>query len=139
MRLVLLCYKYCCLLSLPARGTCRLIWKEEMGVVRANIQTVEDLYQLIWTAIASKRPIEAVYKGLPRLFCPHRLGRNRRGRAAGAVLPVWWRKRKRTGSTRIAGKLALHCVGEVQPGKVTGGRVAHGPQSFPACILCDRS
>jgi hypothetical protein len=51
----------------------------EMGVVRANIQTVEDIYQLIWTAIASKRPIEAVYKGLPRLFCPHRLGRNRAG------------------------------------------------------------
>jgi hypothetical protein len=50
-----------------------------MGVVRANIQTVEDIYQLIWTAIASKRPIEAVYKGLPRLFCPHRLGRNREG------------------------------------------------------------
>src|SRR3984957_13529767 len=51
----------------------------EMGVVRANIQTVEDIYQLIWPAIASKRPIEAVYKGLPRLFCPHRLGRNRGG------------------------------------------------------------
>src|SRR5882724_2131113 len=50
-----------------------------MSVVRANIQTVEEIYQLIWTAIASKRPIEAVYKGLPRLFCPHRLGRNRGG------------------------------------------------------------
>ena len=50
-----------------------------MGVLRANIQTVEDIYQLIWTAIASKRPIEAVYKGLPRLFCPHRLGRNSGG------------------------------------------------------------
>ena len=50
-----------------------------MGVVRANIETVEDIYQLIWTAIASKRPIEAVYKGLPRLFCPHRLGRKRGG------------------------------------------------------------
>jgi hypothetical protein len=53
--------------------------EREMGIVRANIQTVEDIHQLIWTAIASKRPIEAVYKGLPRLFCPHRLGRNRRG------------------------------------------------------------
>jgi hypothetical protein len=51
----------------------------EMGVVRANIQTVEDIYQLIWTSIASKRSIEAVYKGLPRLFCPHRLGRNSAG------------------------------------------------------------
>jgi hypothetical protein len=51
----------------------------EMGIVRANIQTVEDIYHLIWTAIAGKRPIEAVYKGLPRFFCPHRLGRNREG------------------------------------------------------------
>jgi len=50
-----------------------------MGVVRANIQTVEYIYLLIWTAIKSRRPIEAVYKGLPRLFCPHRLGRNRAG------------------------------------------------------------
>ena len=46
--------------------------EREMGIVRANIQTVEDMYQLIWVAIAGKRPIEAVYKGLPRLFCPHR-------------------------------------------------------------------
>src|SRR4029453_229857 len=104
-----------------------------MGVVRANIQTVEDIYQLIWTAIANKRPIEAIYKGLPRLFCPHRLGRNR----GGAVLPVRWRKRKWNGSTGIASKLALHSAGEVQPGKVTGGRLAHGTQSFPPCILCD--
>ena len=34
-----------------------------MSVVRANIQTVEDMYRLIRTAIASTRPIEAVYKG----------------------------------------------------------------------------
>jgi len=50
-----------------------------MGIVRANIQTVEDIYQLIWAAVASKRPIEAIYKDRPRLFCPHRLGRNRSG------------------------------------------------------------
>lgn len=41
-----------------------------MGVVRAKIQTVEDIYRLIWSAVAGKRP---------RLFCPHRLGRNRAG------------------------------------------------------------
>jgi hypothetical protein len=39
-----------------------------MGVVRARIQTVEDLYQLVWTAVASKRPIEARYQGHPRYF-----------------------------------------------------------------------
>jgi hypothetical protein len=30
-------------------------------------------------AIANKQPIRAIYKGLPRLVCPHRLGRNRLG------------------------------------------------------------
>jgi hypothetical protein len=50
-----------------------------MGVVKAKIQTVEDMYRLIWTAIANKQPISAIYKDLPRLFCPHRLGRNRLG------------------------------------------------------------
>jgi hypothetical protein len=48
-----------------------------MAVVEAKIQTVEDIYRLVWTAIASKHPIGAVYKDRPRLFCPHRLGRNR--------------------------------------------------------------
>jgi hypothetical protein len=47
------------------------------GVIEAKIQTVENIYRLIWTAIAAKRPIGAVYKERPRLFCPHRLGRNR--------------------------------------------------------------
>ncbi len=50
-----------------------------MGVVKAKIQTVEDMYRLIWTAIANKRPIRAIYKDRTRLFCPHRLGRNRLG------------------------------------------------------------
>ena len=50
-----------------------------MSVVEAKIQTVEDMYRLIWVAIASKQPISAVYKERYRLFCPHRLGRNRLG------------------------------------------------------------
>ena len=50
-----------------------------MGVIQAKIQTVEDIYQLVWTAVASKRPMEAHYHGRPRLFCPHRLGRNKDG------------------------------------------------------------
>jgi hypothetical protein len=51
-----------------------------MGVVEAKIQTVEDIYRLVWTAVANKRPVSAIYHRLPRLFCPHRLGRNRAGR-----------------------------------------------------------
>src|ERR1051326_9307521 len=50
-----------------------------MSVVEAKIQTVEEMYRLIWAAIANRKPISAVYKERYRLFCPHRLGRNRRG------------------------------------------------------------
>ena len=50
-----------------------------MGVVEAKIQTVEDIYRLVWNAVASKRPMEAYYHGRRRLFCPHRLGRNQQG------------------------------------------------------------
>src|SRR5437764_5847332 len=110
----------------------------EMGVVRANIQTVEDIYQLIWAAIASKRPIEAVYKGLPRLFLSPSTGTKQSGRVSGAVLPVRWRKRKRTGSTGIPCQLALHSAGKVQPSAVTAGRLAHGTQPFAPRILRNR-
>ncbi len=51
----------------------------EMGVVEAKIQTVEDIYKLVWAAVANKQPMSAIYKERPRLFCPHRLGRNQDG------------------------------------------------------------
>jgi len=50
-----------------------------MGVVEAKIQTVEEVYRLVWAAVASRCPIAAIYRGLPRLFCPHRLGGNKEG------------------------------------------------------------
>ena len=50
-----------------------------MGVVAARIQTVEEMYRIVWTAVASKQPIEARYHGRLRLFCPHRLGWNSAG------------------------------------------------------------
>src|SRR5580704_1739311 len=50
-----------------------------MGVVQAKIQTVEDIYRLVRTAVMSKRPIRAIYHGWDRWFCPHRLGRNHEG------------------------------------------------------------
>lgn len=51
-----------------------------MGVVRAKIQTVEDIYRLLRTAVVDKRPIRAAYNGRDRWLCPHRLGRNQQGR-----------------------------------------------------------
>jgi hypothetical protein len=50
-----------------------------MSVVEAKIQTVEDIYRLVWAAVANKQPMRAIYKERPRLLCPHRLGRNQAG------------------------------------------------------------
>ena len=50
-----------------------------MGIVRAPIQTVEDIYRILWASVESKRPIEAGYDGRHRLLCPHRLGHNSNG------------------------------------------------------------
>jgi hypothetical protein len=50
-----------------------------MAVARAQIQAVEEIYKLVWTAVANKQPMEAAYQGRHRLFCPHRLGRNKEG------------------------------------------------------------
>jgi hypothetical protein len=50
-----------------------------MAVVEAKIQSVEDIYRAVWTAVSGKRPIAAVYQGRRRFFCPHRLGRNAEG------------------------------------------------------------
>src|SRR5215471_5350713 len=50
-----------------------------MRVVQAQIQTVEEIYRLVWTAVSNKRPIEANCQGRHRLFWPRRRGRNREG------------------------------------------------------------
>jgi hypothetical protein len=39
----------------------------------------QDVYGLVRTAIENRRPIAAVYHKRHRLFCPHRLGRNKQG------------------------------------------------------------
>ena len=39
----------------------------------------EAVYRAVYGSIRNRRPIAAMYKELPRLFCPHRLGRNSKG------------------------------------------------------------
>jgi|ERR1700716_3399124 hypothetical protein len=39
----------------------------------------EDIYRIVRAVVVSRRPIAAVYHDRPRLFCPHRLGRNKEG------------------------------------------------------------
>ena len=46
---------------------------------RAANQTIDEIHQLIRRAVISRRSVFAFYNGHDRLFCPHRLGRNRDG------------------------------------------------------------
>src|SRR5678816_3400199 len=85
-----------------------------MSVVETKIQTVEEMYRLIWTAIANKRPISAVYKERYRLFCPHRLGPQPFGPASRTLLPIWRGERERIGTDRFAGELALRDFRETE-------------------------
>jgi hypothetical protein len=50
-----------------------------VGTSLGAIEPLESVYRLIWTAVEHKCPIAAVYNSLPRLLCPHRLGRNKHG------------------------------------------------------------
>jgi hypothetical protein len=50
-----------------------------MGASVSPVQSVEDVYRLIWAAVEGRRPVAAVYNDRHRLLCPHRLGRNKQG------------------------------------------------------------
>src|SRR5215467_7610594 len=45
-----------------------------------RMQSVEEIYALLRVAGTRKQPVAAVYDGHPRLFCPHLLGKSKRGR-----------------------------------------------------------
>jgi len=46
---------------------------------QARTQSVDEVYGLLRIAAVGKRPVAAMYDGLPRLLCPHILGRSKDG------------------------------------------------------------
>jgi hypothetical protein len=42
---------------------------------RAGVQVVSEIYDLLRLAAARRQVVTAIYDGLPRLLCPHVLGR----------------------------------------------------------------
>ena len=77
-------------------------------LIQAQIQTVEEIYRLVWTAVANRKPIEANYQGRHRLFCPHRLGRNREGPLR--VLCYQYGGESRSGLDRLGSPANWRCV-----------------------------
>jgi hypothetical protein len=113
-----------------------------MGVVRAKIQTVEDLYRLVWAAIASKRPIEARYRSpvskpgiMDTLVYFVRIdwGGIEKGICGCCAINTAGKARA---DFQPAGSLS--CVGEAQSREVAGGCLAHSTQPLPPCFLRDR-
>ncbi len=88
-----------------------------MGVVRAPFQTVEEIYRLVWAAVANKQPIEAAYQGRLRLILSTPAGPESGWTASRSVLPVRWRQPERIPTSWFSGKLALYCSGKAQQSK----------------------
>ena len=107
-----------------------------MAVVRAQIQTVEEIYKLVWTAVANKRPMEASYQGRHQAILPASTGPESGRTASRAVLSVRRRKPDRTPAVRVARKLALYCARKTQRGEVSRGCLAHSTESFTPRVLC---
>jgi hypothetical protein len=42
-------------------------------------EVLDEIYGLLRTAASRRQPVAALYDGLPRLLCPHVLGRNKEG------------------------------------------------------------
>jgi hypothetical protein len=49
------------------------------GSVAGKVDQLQAVYDAVYAAVRNRQPIAAMYKEFPRLFCPHRLGRNSRG------------------------------------------------------------
>jgi hypothetical protein len=108
-----------------------------MGVVRAQIQTVEEIYRLVWTAVANKQPIEANYQGRYRLFCPHRLGRNREGQLR--VLCYQYGGESRSGLDPLGSHANWRCVALEKLSRVKlvegGWRTAPNHSRPASCVV----
>ena len=79
-----------------------------MGTSLGAIQPLEDVYRLIWTAVEHKCPIAAMYNSLPRLLCPHRLGRNKHGQIR--VLCYQYGGESETGLQSVGSPANWRCI-----------------------------
>jgi len=104
-----------------------------MGVVRAKIQTVEDIYQLLRTAVVNKRLVRATYGGRDRWFCPHRLGGNREGQLR--VLCYQYAGQSGSGLHPAGWPANWRCVAVEKLSRVELLKDAYSAQPFPPTDL----
>jgi hypothetical protein len=97
---------------------------------------LEDVYRIVRRAIETRRPISAFYEDHPRLFCPHRLGRNKEGQLR--VLCYQFGGTSRSGLEPPGSPENWRCIAL---GKLDGVELLEGPwhtapnQSRPASCI----
>jgi hypothetical protein len=95
-----------------------------MGIVLAPVQTVEEIYRLVWAAVANKQRIALT--DWPES----------RRTASRALLSVRRREPERAPASWFAGKLALYGAGKAQQGEVNERCLAHSTESFAPDLVC---
>ena len=110
-----------------------------MGVVRAKIQTVEDIYRLVWTAVASRRPIEASYHR--RLGCFVRTDWDETAEGELRVLCYQYGGESESGLEPAGSPANWRCIvlEKLSQVKLLDDALAHSAKPFPPCILRGRS
>ena len=120
-----------------AEGSHRHWYREDgMSVVEVKIQSMEEMYRLIWTAIANKQPTSAIYNGAVSAVLPSPIGSQSIGTASCALLSIRRRERKRSGANGFTGKLALRGFREATAGGVVEWFVEDGAKSLAAGYVC---
>jgi hypothetical protein len=91
-----------------------------MGVVRAQMQTVEEIYRLVWTTVANKKPIQANYQAGIVCFVRTGWGGIERGSFEYSAINMAATVRVASIQRVRRDKLAVYRAGEIQPGGVNG-------------------
>jgi len=101
-----------------------------------KFQTLEDIYEMVRTAVTLKRPIRRRLPWPTSATVSASIGLEQGRAAAYALLSVWRREPKRPGGAGLAGELALHCFGNAQPGGITRRPMEDCAKSLPSTVLC---
>ncbi len=96
------------------------------------------VYRIVRAAVESRRPISAVYHDRHRLFCPHRLGRNKEGQLR--ALCYQYGGESESGLKPMGSPDNWRCIAldKLKGVELLDGSVANGPQPLTSRILHSR-
>jgi hypothetical protein len=97
----------------------------------AKYQKVIEVYELLLVAATRRQPVAAIYDGLPRLLCPHVLGR-KQSQLHALVYQVGGGSHSGLPVTPARAGVWRACGGETQSGRTPCRRMELGATLVPA-------